>query len=44
MIKYTQLLINLVVGSRESETVLDVERSDENGNEGGASGHVFFGM
>jgi hypothetical protein len=30
--------------SRESQTVLDDERSNEIGNEGGASGLVFFGM
>jgi hypothetical protein len=30
--------------SRESETVLDDERFDENRKEGGASGHMFFGM
>jgi hypothetical protein len=30
--------------SRESQTVLDDERSNEIGHEGGASGLVFFGM
>ena len=30
--------------SRESQTVLDDERSNEIGEEGGASGLVFFGM
>jgi hypothetical protein len=30
--------------SRESQTVLDDERSNEIGKEGGASGLVFFGV
>jgi hypothetical protein len=34
----------MTLESRESQTVLDDERSNEIGSEGGASGLVFFGM
>jgi hypothetical protein len=41
----TRILLRLDFGlSRESQTVLDDERSNKIGNEGGASGLVFFGM
>jgi hypothetical protein len=44
---YTLVLMNFDVGKSkisDCETVLDDERSNEIGNEGGASGLVFFGM